>query len=277
MFFTFFWILFFSQLGNTEMPDWDAKGFANTSKWAKATAYDVIEIMQFQGSESLLDVGTGDGKICSVMANKTTGEVIGIDPSKEMISYAREHFPKKDFPNLHFQMGDAENFQSNKRFDKITSFTAMHLVVDQEKALKNLASLLQPGGKIFLKFPTSDGFETALERTLQLPQWKKLFADYHPGWFFKNKKDYEGFIQDAGLDLIHIEEGILDECYDSKEELRDAISYWLPHLRILNLEQQKYFLNDLISLFMEEVPLDSFGKIHHFEPFLFTMAGKSVL
>lgn len=271
----FFGFIISNFSGNAQMRNWDAEGFSETSKWAKETAYEVIDSIIWRGDESVLDIGTGDGKICSVIASKTSGEVLGIDPSQEMITYAREHFTKERYPNLSFEVNAANSYQSNNRFDIITSFTVLHLVPNQKDAIKNLAGDLKQGGRLFVKFPIDHGFEQALEKTLQLPQWRILFKDFHNGWYFETKQRYQQFLEEANLTVVRIEEGILDECYDSKEEMIAAISYWLPHVQKLSSEQQKIFLNDLITLFLNEVPEDSAGKFHHYEPFLYVEAIKA--
>lgn len=249
--------------------NWDPSGYEETSKWAKVLAYEVIDLILFQGIETILDVGTGDGKIASILASKVPhGKVVGIDPSKEMIRFATTHHSS---PNLHFTIGDASNYQTQERFDLITSFTALHLVSDPEQALNRFYSLLKPQGRLFLKFPISDGFGQALKSAMQLPQWRNYFSNYHPGWYFQTKENYEKWLSRSGFVSIRIQEGILDEAYSSKEELIQAVRYWLPHIQVLPSDLQDPFLNDLITFLLDDQPPNEF---HHFEPFLFIQAVK---
>lgn len=245
---------------------WDPACFADTSKWAKVTAFSEIDKISFEGNESILDIGTGDGKIASIIASKVPrGKVIGIDSSQEMISYARIHFPRQ---NLIFEVGHGMHYKTQERFDLITSFTVLHLMSDPQKAFKLMAELLKPSGRVLLKFPIADGFGKALEQAMQHPKWKEYFIDFNPGWYFHSKQEYEKLALNAGLNVKHIEEGILDECYESKQELLEAVSQWLPHHHILPRQLQKAFLEELISLHLHNVPPDETGKVHHYEPFL---------
>jgi len=249
--------------------NWDPSGYEETSKWAKVLAYEVIDLIPFQGIETILDVGTGDGKIAAILASKVPrGKVIAIDPSKEMIRFAVAHHSA---PNLHFTLGDAVGFQTQEQFDLITSFTALHLVSDPERAMNHFYSLLNPQGRLFLKFPISDGFGSALESVMQSPQWGSYFSNYHPGWYFHTKENYEKWLSEAGFTSIRIQEGILDEAYNSKEELIQAVRHWLPHIQVLPSDLQDPFLNDLITLLLDEQRSNEF---HHFEPFLFIQAVK---
>jgi trans-aconitate methyltransferase len=148
----------------------------------------------------------------------------------------------------------------------------MHLVPDQKRALHHFKQLLKPNGRLLLKFPNSDGFSMSLEKVMQLPQWKDRFAHFHSGWFFRTKEEYIQLISEAGLKLIHIEQGVLDENYDTPQELAAAVREWLPHLQILSPIEQDEFLDDLLMFFLKEVPPDAEGKVHHYEPFLLVEA-----
>lgn len=261
-------LVFGTLLGfNAGRRIWNPKGFAETSKWAKFSAWEVIDTIQWLGNEEILDIGTADGKVSSVLASKVPkGSVLAIDLSKEMINYAKEHYPKEQFPNLSFEIADGMIFHPNKQFDVITSFTVVHMMPDTLRAFENFASLLKPGGSLYLKFPIGDGFATALDTVVASDTWKEKFSNFHDGWYFHTKQDYENYLIAANLVPIYIEEIILDECYDTKEELTAAISYWLPHLQILTPEEQKRFLNDLVTLFLKIVPPDEKGRVHHYEP-----------
>ncbi len=260
---------------NSTPRRWDPQGFDKTSKWAKASAYEVLATIEWRGKESLLDIGTGDGKIAAFISTKIPeGRVLAIDPSNEMLAFAQKHYPPSQFHNLRFQQGDALSFQTDEHFDIITSFTAMHMVTDQQKAVSNFAKMLKPKGRLYLKFPIEDGFAGALQKTMLMPQWRDYFVGYHDGWYFRTKNDYQQYVTKAGLIEVNIERVILDECYDSQEELTAAVCYWLPHILVLPSDKQQQFLNEMITLFLKVVPPDSHGKVHHFEPTLVVEAYK---
>lgn len=267
-------------LGGEQMPNpnrqWDPQGFDATSKWAKFSAYEVLDNVVWSGDEIILDVGTGDGKICAFMASKVVnGKVFGIDPSREMIAFANKNYPVEKYSNLRFEVGTAITYQPTESYDLITSFTALHLEPNQERVFQNFANWLKPTGRLLLKFPNGDGFADALEETTLLPQWSQYFEKYQSGWFFHTKEDYEKFLSDAGLQIVCIENQILDECYDTPMELANAVRFWLPHLQNLPLEKQDFFLEDLIRIFLNKVPPEPLsGMVHHYEPTLFIEALK---
>lgn len=252
---------------------WDPKNFEETSQWAKFSAYDALQKVDWQGDEVVLDVGTGDGKIAAYMALQAPkGSIVGIDPSETMIVFAKEHYPSEKFSNLHFVIGSAITYQPKEHFDLITSFTALHLEPNQKQALQHFSHWLKLKGKLLLKFPIGDGFAGALEETIHLPQWSQYFKDFHSGWYFSTKEDYENFLSDLGFQIVCIENQTLDECYNSPTELGNAVRVWLPHIQKVPLEKQDLFLEELLRDFLQRVPPDEHGKVHHYEPTLFVEA-----
>lgn len=88
-----------------------AKNSAAQLKWARELRSRLI----LHGSESVLDVGCGDGKITADFAQALPqGQVVGIDSSPDMIGYAQETY---SMPNLSFACIDARalNFSSTLR------------------------------------------------------------------------------------------------------------------------------------------------------------------
>jgi hypothetical protein len=147
-------------------------------------------------------------------------------------------------------------------------------VPDQGKALERFNDLLKPGGRMYLKFPIEDGFAGALQKTIELPQWRDRFDSFESGWYFKTKEDYIQYVLDAGLIPLCVENQMIDMWYLSRKEMSDAIRCWLPHVLILQPDDQERFLNDLFDLFVAVAPPDSDGKFHHRERLLYVEAMK---
>ena len=72
--------------------------------------------------------------------------MLGIDASREMISYAREHFGVNAFPNLDFAMEDICKLAFQDEFDTVVSFNALHWIPDQGAALATIYRVMREGG-----------------------------------------------------------------------------------------------------------------------------------
>lgn len=110
-----------------------------------APARDLVGILKLRDSRSVLDVGTGTGLVAraAVEAVGTRGLVVGLDPSFEMLRYARASglplLLAASVPGVPF----AERF-----FDIVLAgFVVSHFRNVQE-ALLDLVRVLKPGGRL---------------------------------------------------------------------------------------------------------------------------------
>jgi len=118
---------------------WDASDYAKHSNAQQKWAKELISRINLRGSESLLDIGCGDGKITAEIAScLKAGTVVGIDNSAEMISLAKEKFPNSTHPNLSFLKQDARELSFCQEFDVIFSNAVLHWVLDHRPVLKGI-------------------------------------------------------------------------------------------------------------------------------------------
>src|SRR5437867_10901039 len=75
------------------MTEWDAAEYSRRSSLQEAMAQEVLALLDLKGSERILDVGCGDGKITAqIAARASNGSVVGVDPSRDMSSFAQGDF-----------------------------------------------------------------------------------------------------------------------------------------------------------------------------------------
>jgi len=102
---------------------WDPKDYSENSSLQLLQAKELISRCNFIPSNSILDVGCGDGKITAMLSKSVPdGLVIGIDASPQMVQFSNNTFPKHLYPNLFFRHDFAENFHLDQKFDFIFSF-----------------------------------------------------------------------------------------------------------------------------------------------------------
>jgi len=82
------------------MTEWDAAEYSRQSWLQEAMAQEILALLDLNGSERILDVGCGDGKVTAEIASRASkGSVVGVDPSQEMISFAHCHYNSSARPN----------------------------------------------------------------------------------------------------------------------------------------------------------------------------------
>ena len=98
------------------MTDWDASGYGRISGLQQAMAAEVLALLDLKGSERVLDVGCGNGKVTAEIASRIPeGSVVGVDSSADMIGSARHEFGPGALPNLRFEVADARQFVVSPR------------------------------------------------------------------------------------------------------------------------------------------------------------------
>ena len=107
--------------------------------------------LNLKGNELVLDLCCGTGKsTISCLKHITSGKVIGIDNSEEMLRVAKENYYKKyDRNKLEFVQKDVMDldFEDNS-VDAIFMAYGIRNMPDYKKALLNLFRILKPNGKI---------------------------------------------------------------------------------------------------------------------------------
>src|SRR5689334_4212233 len=115
------------------MTEWLASDYNRQSSLQQAMAEEQLRLLTLKGSERILDVGCGDGKISAAIAERVpTGSVLGVDPSRDMVVFASSHFATAARPNLRFEVADARRLPYRNDFDLVVSFNALHWVPEQE-------------------------------------------------------------------------------------------------------------------------------------------------
>jgi len=128
------------------MTEWLASAYNQQSSLQQAMAEEQLRLLTLAGSERILDVGCGDGKISAAIADRVpAGSVLGVDPSHDMIAFASSRFATvpagrggSAHPNLRFEVADARRLPYQAEFDLVVSFNALHWVPEQDEALRSI-------------------------------------------------------------------------------------------------------------------------------------------
>ena len=89
--------------------------------------------------EIVLDLGSGAGFDCFLASRQvgSTGKVIGVDMTAEMLERARENARKGNFGNVEFRLGEIENLPvGDNQVDIIISNCVINLSPNKERVFK---------------------------------------------------------------------------------------------------------------------------------------------
>ncbi len=200
------------------MTEWLGREYNKQSSLQQAMAEEQFRLLTLKGSERILDVGCGDGKISAAIAERVSaGSVLGVDPSRDMIAFASSHFATPARPNLRFEVADARRLPYRGQFDLVVSFNALHWVPEQDAALDSIHAALTPGGQAMLRFVPQGprkSLEDVIEDVRRLPQWADRFSDYRRPFAHVSPDDFRTLAERHGFRVVRID--VEDKAWDFK-------------------------------------------------------------
>ncbi|MFA4880255.1 MAG: arsenite methyltransferase [Candidatus Doudnabacteria bacterium] len=108
---------------------------------------------KIKAGDIVLDLGSGAGIDCFLAAKKvgSTGKVIGIDMTREMVEKAKDNAEKQGIKNVKFILGEIEDLPlKDNLVDIIITNCVVNLTPNKTKAFQEAYRVLKPGGKIYL-------------------------------------------------------------------------------------------------------------------------------
>ena len=102
----------------------------------------------------VLDIGSGTGRFAALLANTLKSEVVGVEPSDQMLKRA---ITANITPKVHYLKGSAESLPlADESFDLAWLSMVIHHVADRNQCAAELARVLRPGGIAFIRNPFRD-------------------------------------------------------------------------------------------------------------------------
>lgn len=190
------------------MAEWDAAEYVRQSGLQQAMADEVLALLDIEGSERVLDIGCGDGRITAEIATRLPrGSVVGVDRSRDMVSFASSHFGSALHPNLRFEVADALSLPFRNEFDLVVSFNALHWLPQQDEALRSIRSALEPDGSAQLRLVPKGqrkSLEDVIEETRNSLKWAGYFKDFRDPYLHLTPEQYGLLAERNGLHVRSI-------------------------------------------------------------------------
>ncbi|MCW5748486.1 MAG: ArsR family transcriptional regulator [Alphaproteobacteria bacterium] len=130
----------------------------NAARWDQLRALHVADaeieaalLAQLpEDAESLLDIGTGTGRILQVLAPHVE-HAVGIDQSREMLAVARANLARSHHGNVEIRQADMYALPlPSMSVDVVTIHQVLHYAEDPAAVLREAARVLKPGGTVLV-------------------------------------------------------------------------------------------------------------------------------
>jgi SAM-dependent methyltransferase len=150
--------------------------------------------------DTVVDLGSGAGIDVFLASKKvgTTGKVIGIDMTEEMVNKARNNAEKNGYTNVEFIQSELESMPlEDKSVDVIISNCVINLCPDKEKAFKEGYRILKKGGKMFISDLVTEG-KLPDKVKKDFSAWSECIAGA------MEKQEYLKTIKKAGFEQVKV-------------------------------------------------------------------------
>jgi SAM-dependent methyltransferase len=152
----------------------------------------------------ILELACGGGGLAAWMADRTAGEVVGVDFSDRQLAHARRWVTKGQRPNLRFVKHDIMHLADLRLgpFDAAICLDAACYLPDRGAALRQIAACLRPGARLLLVDWCQAVHATTLQRELLLRPLCRYWAIAELG----SEPGYREALRQAGLRLLELED-----------------------------------------------------------------------
>lgn len=258
------------------MESWNSVQYLMFKNERTQPAIDLVNRIYIDKPKKIIDIGCGPGNSTQVLAEKfPNAYILGIDNSSDMIKAA-----KRDYTDIDFKIYDASNDLSGlgNDFDIVFSNACIQWIPDHSKLLKNMMSLLKPGGVFAVQTPMNyeEPIHKIISEVSQSEKWKEEF---------KNPRIFYNLTQSEYFDLlseISSDFSMCETIYYHKLKSHKDIMEWYrstglrPYLSALSDEKKKAFEQEIYERIIEEYPVQKNGNvIFRFPRFFFTAIQKN--
>jgi ubiquinone/menaquinone biosynthesis C-methylase UbiE len=142
---------------NTTRDQWQAAAEAwyrwspTLKEWLGEATDKMLAMAGISTGHRVLDVAAGAGEQSITTARKvgTSGQVLAVDISANILEYAQQMARQAGLNNIETQVMDGENLTlPDNTFDAVISRVGLIYFPDQQRALQEMRRVLKPGGKV---------------------------------------------------------------------------------------------------------------------------------
>ena len=111
----------------------------------------IVEIAGQQPYRTMLDLGTGTGRMLQLLGGAAVDRAVGLDNSHSMLAVARSNLERAEVRRIDLRQGDVYSPPLDRNaFDLVVVHQVLHYLDDPGRAIREAAQLLAPAGRLLI-------------------------------------------------------------------------------------------------------------------------------
>ena len=200
-----------------------------------------VALASLNEGEIVLDMGAGAGFDCFLASTRvgSSGKIIGVDITSEMVDKARANARKGGYSNIDFRQGDLENMPvADSYVDVVISNCVINLIPNKNMVFREAFRVLKPGGRLAV----SD-----VVLTKELPEFVKRSSKAYIGCLAGAimKDEYLKIIKSVGFSEINV---VAESSFPVESLLCETAGSAVIEMPRISAEQQKEVADSVLSI-----------------------------
>jgi trans-aconitate 2-methyltransferase len=232
------------------MSDWNAERYHALSAPQQAWGRRVLERLPLTGSEYVLDLGCGTGRVTQEIRQRLpAGYLVGADRSDAMVETAAAWL-RRHAPGAAVVQADGADLPFRRAFDAVFSTATFHWILDHAKLFRSVITALKPGGRLVAQCGGGPNLAVLRGRADQLrsaPRIASWFDEWPEPWYYADIESTKRRLESAGFVEIDVSLESAPTPFPDAESFQEFIATVCvrPYLDRLPVAERRPFLNEL--------------------------------
>jgi trans-aconitate 2-methyltransferase len=232
------------------MPEWNAERYHEVSSPQQAWGRRVLERLPLTGSEHVLDLGCGTGRITAEIHRRLPdGFLVGADRSDAMIEAASMWLCEHARGAVLVQ-ADGAALPFRRAFDAVFSGATFHWILDHAALFRSIITALKPGGRLVAQCGGAANLSMLRARADRLrddPRFAGFYDEWTEPWYYADVDSTRRRLTAAGFVDIDVTLEAAPTSFDGAEPFQEFVATVClrHHLAPLPPRERKMFLAEL--------------------------------